>query len=424
MPCRILSIPVTAFIRASTVAELPQSLPVTYQVALLEHVAQPCKATLRQAMALGRAAMDGGLGIPDVISFHHLALVEVVAVEFQPEIPARLGPALDSFLMEVLSPFWVAQGGPDSGRRHRLGTRVRHDEALALRNAELEEEIAEHRKIEAAMQESKDHYLQLYQNARAMEESLRELSAQVLSAQEDERKRISRELHDEIGQALTAINVTIAMLKRQVVSDPAFQRNVADAEQLLERTMETVHCFARELRPAMLDHLGLQSAMRAHVLAFTRQTGIRTELVPHPHLARLDERRGEVLFRVAQEALNNVFKHAGATAARIAFTSTGDFLHMEIGDNGCAFNVEERLGAKRNGCLGLLGMQERVRLVSGTFSIESAAGNGTRIRVGVPIGAQARGRNREDGAGEGLAAIPSHPDSYTSLYEEDIRTAR
>ena len=146
----------------------------------------------------------------------------------------------------------------------------------------------------------------------------------MLSAQEEERKRISRELHDEIGQALTAINVTIAMLKRQVACDPAFQRNVAEAEQLLEHTMETVHRFARELRPAMLDHLGLQSALRAHVLAFSRQTGIRTELVSHPNLARLDERRGEVLFRVAQEALNNVFKHARATAARIEFTSAGD----------------------------------------------------------------------------------------------------
>ena len=424
MPGRILSIPVTRFIHASTVAEPPQGLPLTYQVALLEHVAQPSRATLRQALALGRAAMDGGLGIPDLISFHHLALVEVLAADGQPAIPAQFGPALDSFLLEALSPFWAASCGPNGGREQRPRTRVRPNEALALRNAQLEEEIAEHRKVEAAMQESKDHYFQLYQNARAMEESLRELSAQVLSAQEEERKRISRELHDEIGQALTAINVTIAMLKRQVVSDPAFQSNVADAEQLLERTMETVHCFARELRPAMLDHLGLQSALRAHILAFTRQTGIRTELIPHPHLARLDEKRGEVLFRVAQEALNNVFKHAGATAARIAFTSTGDSLNMEIGDDGCAFNVEERLGAKRNGCLGLLGMQERVRLVNGSFSIESAAGNGTRIRVGVPIGAQARGRTREDRDGGGLAASTVHPDSYTSLYEEDIRSAR
>ena len=403
--------------------EFPESLPLTYHVALREHVARPSKATLRQASELGRAAMDGGLGISDLIGLHHQALAECAAADGHPVVPARIAPALDAFLMEALSPFEVDDFCFGGVRERRLRTQVEYNEALALRNAELEEEIAEHRRVEAAMQASKDHYFQLYQKARAMEASLRELSAQVLSAQEEERKRISRELHDEIGQALTAINVTIAMLKRQVASDPAFQRNVADAEQLLERTMETVHCFARELRPAMLDHLGLQSALRAHILVFTRQTGIRTELVTHPYVARLDERRGEVLFRVAQEALNNVFKHAGATAAKIQFTSANGALNMEIGDNGCAFNVEERLGEKRNGCLGLLGMQERVRLVNGSFSIDSAAGNGTRIRVGVPIDPPPKGRSGQARCDGDLAALTPHPDSYSHLYEEDIRSA-
>jgi signal transduction histidine kinase len=398
-------------------AEPAQSLPITYQLALREHVARPSRSTLRLASALGTAARDGGLGISGLIGLHHQALAEGAAADGHPLVAARFAPALDAFLMEALLPFGVAECGPGGMRETRLRAQVDCKEALALRNAELEGEIAEHRRVEASMQASKDHYFQLYQKARAMEASLRELSAQVLSAQEEERKRISRELHDEIGQALTAINVTIAMLKRQVACDPAFQRNVADAEQLLERTMETVHAFARELRPAMLDHLGLQSALRAHILAFTRQTGIRTELVSHPLVARLDERRGEVLFRVAQEALNNVFKHAGATAARIEFTSTGGSLNMEVGDNGCAFNVGERLGAKRNGCLGLLGMQERVRLVNGSFSIDSAAGSGTRVRVAVPILPQPKARNGGDAL---LAALTPHPDAYSNLYEEDI----
>jgi len=399
--------------------EPAQSLPITYHEALREHVALPCGATLRQASALGRAAVDAGLGISGLIGLHHQALAEGAAADGHPAFRARFAPSLDAFLMEALLPFGVAECGSGDVRERRLRMQVDCNEALALRNAELEDEIAEHRSVEAALQAGKEHYFHLYQKARAMEASLRELSAQVLSAQEEERRRISRELHDEIGQALTAINVTIAMLKRQVASDPAFQRNVAEAEQLLEHTLETVHCFARELRPAMLDHLGLQSALRAHILAFTRQTGIRTELVPHPLLARLDERRGEVLFRVAQEALNNVFKHAGATAARIEFTSTGGSLNMEVGDNGCAFNVEERLGAKRNGCLGLLGMQERVRLVKGSFSIDSAAGSGTRVRVAVPIDPLPGGRTGDDAL---LATLTPHPDAYSNLYEEDIRS--
>jgi signal transduction histidine kinase len=301
---------------------LPRSLPFTYNEALREHLAQPDTTTLEQAFELGRAAKDGGMEVFDLVRIHHQALAEGVLASSHNIVPERFASSLDSFLLEALLPFGISDGSHYVATDRRTGTKAEYAEALALRNAELEDEIAEHRRVEAAMQAGKEHYVHLYQKARAMEASLRELSAQVLSAQEEERRRISRELHDEIGQALTAINVTIAMLKRQVACDPAFQRNVAEAEQLLAHTLETVHCFARELRPAMLDHLGLQSALRAHILAFTRQTGIRTELVPHPLLARLDERRGEVLFRVAQEALNNVFKHAGATAARIEFTST------------------------------------------------------------------------------------------------------
>jgi len=364
-----------------------QGLPFTYHGALIEHLARPSKKTLQQAFALGKAAMDGGLEIFDVISLHHQALAEGALPDSSPSARARFAPALESFLLEALLPFRLAGDAPE----RQVKMQVEYTEALASRNARLEAEIACHERAEAAIRESKDRYFQLYQNARAMEANLRELAAQVLSSQEEERKRISRELHDEIGQSLTAVNVAISMLKKQVVSDPAFQRNVADAEKLLAHTMQTVHSFARELRPAMLDHLGLQSALRAHILVFTKQTGIRTELVPHPSLAGLDERKEEVLFRVAQEALNNVFKHADATRAKIEFSSANDGLNMEISDNGRAFNVEEKLGAKSNGRIGLLGMQERIRHVNGSLAIESAPGNGTRVRVKIPLDGHTNG---------------------------------
>jgi signal transduction histidine kinase len=293
---------------------------------------------------------------------------------------------------------------------------------LAFTNAQLEEEISLRRQVEAALRESKDHYFHLFQQAHAMEEDLRELSAKVLSAQEEERKRISRELHDEIGQALTAVNVAIAMLKKQARSDPAFERKVAEAEQLLAQSMETVHCFARELRPAMLDYLGFHSALRAHVTSFNRRTGILTELVAHPSLARIDGPRGEVLFRVAQEALNNVFKHAKATAVKIEFTASDGALGMEIADNGCAFCVEEKLGSRRSGRLGLLGMQERVRLVNGTFAIESGSGRGTRVRVQIPFDAQSKRATPTEGSGP-AGSSSATPTKQPMLHENDIRAA-
>jgi signal transduction histidine kinase len=325
--------------------------------------------------------MDAGLKVADVIRLHHQALADAGVAPGSPAAQSGASPALESFLLEALRPFKLLEGT----RIRQVEFLAEQNEALAQRVVRLEGEVADHQSAEAAMRDSKDRYFQLYQHARAKEANLRELSAQVLSAQEEERKRISRELHDEIGQTLTAVNVAIAMLKSQVVSDPAFQRNVADAEQLLARTMESVHSFARELRPAMLDHLGLQSALRAHILVFTRQTGIRTDLVPHPSLGRLDERREEVLFRVAQEALNNVFKHARATSAKIEFSSTEDALHMEISDNGCAFDAGKQLDSKPKGRIGLLGMQERIRNVNGSLNIESIPGEGTRIQVRIPL---------------------------------------
>ena len=402
----------------------PFGLGSAYRDALRRHLEGPCEATLQQAFELGRSAMDAGAGIFDLIGLHHQALALGVFPEGSRAVPIRAAPALESFLLGALSPFRGAVGDGDGAWERRCMKQAEQNEVLSQRIARLEEEIEDHRRAETAIKESKDHYFRLYQEARAMQANLRELSAQVLSAQEDERKRISRELHDEIGQALIAINVTISMLKRQAISDPAFQSNVADAERLLARTMEKVHSFARELRPAMLDHLGLQSALRALILEFTRQTGIRTELVPHAHLSRLDGRREEVFFRVAQEALSNAFKHAGATAVKIEFTSKNDDFSMEIGDDGCSFSVEEKLGGKFTGRLGILGMQERVRHVDGSFAIESVSGSGTRICVTVPLGAQAHRQARTRGEDDSILPSLSSAHSYPCLYEENICTAR
>ena len=397
------------------------NLPVTYHEALADYLAHPDEATLQQAYELGRAAMNAGLGIVDIIRLHHQALHDGV-------LPRDTGgsmPGLESFLLEALSPFEAAYRG-FRGARERLqqinGVLAERNVELSTSNTNLEEEIHVRQRVEAALRESKDHYFKLFQQAHNMERDLRELSAKVLSVQEDERKRISRELHDEIGQALTAVNVAIAVLKKQAHSDASFAKRVSDAEQLIEQTMETVHRFARELRPAMLDHLGVHSALRAHVTLFTQRTGIKTELVAHPDLTRIDGQRSEVLFRVAQEALNNVFKHAKATAVKIEFAASPDGLTMEVADNGCSFLVDDKLGEKATGRLGLLGMKERVRHVNGNFTIESAPSKGTRVRVKVPFDPSSK--HPMDGGETGsLFPLPPPSSPPGTNYENNIRTA-
>lgn len=387
------------------------SLPVTYHSALRDYLAQPNETTLQQAYELGRAAMSAGLGVFDVIKLHHQALNDGVIAR-DPSAVVGSAPMLEAFLLETLSPFEAAHRGFRRAweRLEQMNTALAgHNEALALSNAQLEEEISMRQRTETQLRESKAHYFELFQKAHAMEESLRELSAQILTAQEEERKRISRELHDEIGQALTAVNVTISMLKKHATSDAPLRKKVAEAEELLASSMETVHAFARELRPAMLDHLGLHAALRSHITSFTHRTHIPVELGTHPELSRIDGQRAEVLFRITQESLSNVFKHAHATQVKIDFSATADSLTMEISDNGQAFSVEEKLG-KRTGRLGLLGMQERMRLVHGTFAIDSVAGRGTRITVQVPFSSN--------------AALPLHLESESNSHEDHIRIAR
>ncbi len=399
---------------------LLSSFAATYRRALGDYLTRRDEAALQEAYELGRAAMNSGLGIVELVSVHHGALGELEPREGGGPggCPAAI---LEPFLLEALSPFEAAYRG-FRGAQERLqqinGVLAECNAELALSNAHLEEEIRGRQRVEGDLRVSKDHYYQLFQQAHGMQRDLRELSARVLSAQEEERKRISRELHDEIGQALSAVNIAITMLRKQAGPGRDSERRFAAAEQLLAQSMDKVHSFARELRPAILDDLGLHAALRAHVATFARRTGIRADLVAHPVLESLDPAKGEVLFRVAQEALNNVFKHAKATAVRIEFTFACGALGMEVSDNGCAFRVEEKLHSGPSGRLGLLGMQERVRLANGTFAVESRPGRGTCVRVRIPVVAPS-GRL----APGAFLEAPSLAPSLSRHHEDHIRAA-
>jgi signal transduction histidine kinase len=353
-----------------------------YRRALREYLEHRDNARLQVAHELGYIAMRSGMGVFDMARLHGETLAKAMTCDGSRREAAQQAEAAEIFLLEALSPFETARRGlPEA--YVRLG---QLNEMLEQRNKTLVEITARQHPVEKALRISKERCLRLFQKARSMKKDIRLHSAKMVMAREEERKRISRELHDEIGQVLATVNVGLGMLKKQAGHDRSFQKRVAATQKLLEKSMESVHRFARELRPEMLDHFGPYEAIRSYVRAFAERTGIAATIHSEANLDGLDSEQELVLFRVAQESITNVFKHAHATRIDIHFHRHPQGVCMEIQDNGRSFSVKDKLGQKGEKRLGLLGMQERVQLVRGEFSVESAPGIGTKVRVRFPLG--------------------------------------
>jgi signal transduction histidine kinase len=212
------------------------------------------------------------------------------------------------------------------------------------------------------------------------------LYREILSAQENERNKISRELHDVIGQTLTGINIRLATLKKEAAaSTKGLDRNIARTQRLVEHSVSIVHRFARQLRPAALDDLGLIPALHSFLKSFTERTGIRASLTAFATVERLDTAKRTVLYRVAQEALTNVARHAHASRVEVSIQKLSKSICMKINDDGKSFNVERVLHSNGGKRLGLLGMRERLEMVNGSFDVESAPGQGTTVIARIPF---------------------------------------
>jgi PAS domain S-box-containing protein len=256
---------------------------------------------------------------------------------------------------------------------------------MALANRELKLEIVHRQKVEAALKKSEAHYARLFEQSRHLQEQLRHLSRQLLLAQEEERKRISRELHDEIVQTLVGINVHLASLTLKApVHLGDLKIKIGRTQRLVEKSVDIVHRFARELRPTVLDDLGLIPALQSFLKDFAKRTKIHTHFTAFAGVEQLNGTQRTVLYRVAQSALTNVDQHAQASSVQVSIRRIKDAVRMEIHDDGKSFEADRVLLAKKHKRLGLLGSRERVEMVGGTFGVESAPGKGTTIRAEIP----------------------------------------
>lgn len=209
---------------------------------------------------------------------------------------------------------------------------------------------------------------------------LRDLAAHHEAVREEERKRIALEIHDELGQLLTALKMDISLLRMQFGDDPEVGRRTADMRELVEKTIGVVRQVAANLRPAALN-LGIVPALEWLVEDFGQRTGIAYELNLPGGEVDLDDARATAVFRIVQESLTNVMRHAAANAVSISLRRDGSALRLEVHDDGRGFDYE---AASRGPSFGLLGIRERVRTLGGTLAVESAAGRGTTVAIRIP----------------------------------------
>jgi two-component system, NarL family, sensor histidine kinase UhpB len=217
---------------------------------------------------------------------------------------------------------------------------------------------------------------------------LQKMSEQVLAAQEDERKRIARELHDETAQALTTLLIRLKILEK-ARTEEEMRGQIDELRELTAQTLEAVRTLAVELRPATLDDLGLLAALEAYTESYRSRMPVRVTFSAvgfEDGDRRLPPEIELVLYRVVQEALTNVAKHADAQDIRVELSRRSDAVIAMVMDDGLGFRVEDMMRSRERG-LGLFGMQERLALVRGQLVIDSAPGAGTRVDARVPLGA-------------------------------------
>ena len=216
---------------------------------------------------------------------------------------------------------------------------------------------------------------------REREMRIAELSGHLLHAQEEERKRISRELHDETGQALMVIRLYLGMLETNTTTRTG-KAKIRETLDVVDRTIEGIRRIIARLSPLVLQELGLIAAVRKEAKDLAKSAGVKAKVTVSPEFGRLPAAVEAAFYRVVQEALHNVAKHAGATTATIEMRREGELVSLLIEDDGVGISAKP--GNSRQ-TFGLAGMRERIVNIGGKMKLSSARGKGTRIEVSAPV---------------------------------------
>lgn len=244
---------------------------------------------------------------------------------------------------------------------------INNGKAVGLRGVVID--ITDRKKIEQELRDSRDQF--------------RNLSAHLQSVREEERSYIAREIHDELGQALTALKMDLMWINRKInPNEKEIIAKIYEMYGLIDQTIQVIRRISTDLRPGLLDDLGLFATIEWYCEDFENRTGIKCELELSPKELTLDQERSIAIFRILQEALTNVARHAKANLVKVIINCNSHFFRMEIIDNGIGI-TDEQIKDPKN--LGLVGLRERVYPFNGTITFEGKPGKGTSVKVIIPL---------------------------------------
>jgi signal transduction histidine kinase len=339
--------------------------------------------------AIGGEAVSLGYDRLDLVRIHDRTMASIPSSSIPAPGKKPRRSAAEQFLISVLAS--IAKAGRVAKTTAAKALRMVSDteaRKVSLRavQQELRSEISRREAVEKKLVEAARHYSRLISQSQRMQMQAKQLAHRLLLVQESERKEISRDLHDEVAQALAGINVQLAALKEaSSIGGAELRKRIARTQRLIGRSVRIVHRYARELRPAMLDDLGLIPALRAYIRDLPECHGLSVRFHAPPEVETMNNKRRTVIYRVVQEALINICRHAKAHRVNVNLRVEDDTVRVEVHDDGKSFPVGDLLTVNANGRLGLIGMRERVEMVGGIFNIESSAEKGTRVCAQIPF---------------------------------------
>lgn len=347
----------------------------------------PAQSTIAR---LGARAVRLGLPSAKVLDLHTHALLLLLnqpGGKKNQKFFLQRGTFFYSVLRAEIDALLPDQASPHRKLKRMVGTLLTRTDQLAASNKKLQHEIRQRKVGEKLKQQNEKATIELLKKSLLMEDELRRLSRRLLLVQEEERKKISRELHDVIAQALAGINVRLAGLQtKSAAAGKELHQKIADTRLLVQKVVEIVHRFARDLRPSALDDIGFLPALRSHIRTLGNESKLRISLRATPLIEQLGMPEKTAFFRVIQESLHNVVQHAKATKAAISITFSKDReFHLCIRDNGRGFAIPSSGMIAGGRHLGLLGMRERIEMIGGTFSMQSSKGKFSAIRAVLPF---------------------------------------